>query len=176
MKIYGFLLILFIIVVIIYAVRFSTINENFKDSDLECNNKIQGTIVSTHCNDIPVFPKGLEPKDKIFDESEKQDYQLVPKYNHKLDKPFKFNFKIPELKYDGIYSRVNENGKCKWSCKNIKSKNYYGTNKLSPVPEIPYPNFDGLIIDPPECAGYETGYSPSVYTYNCTEQAPCPSI
>jgi len=123
--------------------------------------KIQVPIISSSCcNNIPVYPKELEPKDNIYDFKKKNNqYRLVPKSDFR--NKFKFNFKIPDLKFDGIYSRIKENGKCKWSLCDKNTPDFFGTNKLSPIPEKSL--FDKIIIEPPECAGFESGYSPLTY-------------
>lgn len=142
MNFYSFFLLIIIIVVLIHTFRGKMIPVNFRYPN------------ETFCS------KELEPKDNIYDFEEKNNqYRLVPKSDFR--NKFKFNFKIPDLKFDGIYSRIKENGKCKWSLCDENIPDFFGTNKLSPIPEKSL--FGKIIIEPPECAGFENGYSPLTY-------------
>jgi hypothetical protein len=85
---------------------------------------------------IPNEPKGLIP---------------ATNYHEASTLPFKslasqrgvYNFYIPELKYDGIYSRKNGS----WSLCENKKKTYASDNYFH-VPKC----LEKTIVDPPECS------------------------
>ena len=166
----GFLLVSLIGLIILIV---SKPKENFeKFTQGACQQKIN---VTNHCNDVPLYPFDLKPK---VCSSETRpllipsESNLVPKYD-KFGNNFKFNFKIPELKYDGIYSRKIINNKCIWSLDpddSYAESHSYGTNKFLIKPKS---LIGKTIIEPPECIGFKTGYPPSYYTDNCSESVPC---
>lgn len=147
-------------------------NENFiipdKINDIENenslfhwkkNNECYGDIpvIGSSCNKIPVFPKGLEPNETIDQVERKKIFnKLVPKNG-------KYTFMIPELKYDGIFSRnLDGNNKCCWSLKPTKptEQKTYGVNNYFHIPKEEL--IGKTIIEEPECAGMETGYPPII--------------
>ena len=129
--------------------------------------KVDIPLVSIGCNNVPNYPKGLEPKKNIFNSNnlEVPFHRLAPKYG-------KYTFIIPELKYDGIYSRkLDKEKKCCWSNTPNKSETYGADNLF----HIPDKSFNGkTIVEPPECEGYPTGYPPHYYIDDCKENnIPC---
>lgn len=80
-------------------------------------------IVPLNCNRVPNFPKEFEPK------KTKLNYKYVP-FNRLAPKNGKYTFYIPELKYDGIFSRkINNKNYCSWS-NDEKKLETYGANNL----------------------------------------------
>jgi len=124
-------------------------------------------LVTASCNNVPNFPKGLEPKANTINDTE---YPEVP-FNRLAPKTGNYTFIIPELKYDGIYSRkLDRNNKCCWSTKPNKPETY-GANVVFHVPEK---SFCGrTICEPPECQDYPTGYPPIAYLNDCRENTSC---
>jgi|SaaInlStandDraft_1057018.scaffolds.fasta_scaffold11769_2 hypothetical protein len=133
-----------IVLIILFAINviLSDSTENFLDlKELEkplhisqpqdfnrCNTDIP--LVELTCNRVPNFPKGLEPETNIRTlEIEAPFHRLAPKNG-------KYTFKIPELKYDGIYSRnLNKNNKCCWGFNSNRKNETYGCDKLFHTPE-----------------------------------------
>jgi hypothetical protein len=125
-------------------------------------------LITEGCNNVPNYPRGLEPKANTVDDVR---YPEVP-FHRLAPKSGKYTFVIPELKYDGIYSRKLDNSnRCCWSNKPNKPETY-GANNLLHVPDK---SFNGkTIVEPPECEGYPTGYPPHYYIYDCKENnIPC---
>jgi hypothetical protein len=129
-----------------------------------------GDIISATCNRLPVFPRGLTPNKVIPDKIPENKSEIVDDI---VDREGTYTFKIPELKYDGIWSQKDgKNGKCCWSLKSNKLFGTYGGDKLSPVPECSL--FGKTIISPPECAGLSKTYEPPItFVYDCHENIPC---
>ena len=137
---------------------------DWKETD-DCKGDIP--LVTSSCNNVPNFPRGLEPKPNIINNV---DYQEVP-FNRLAPKFGNYTFIIPELKYDGIYSRkLDRNNKCCWTIKPNKPETY-GTNVFFHVPKESL--YDRTIFSPPECAGYPTGYPPIAYLNDCRENTSC---
>ena len=103
--------ILLIIIVIVCLVQ---VKENFMElKEFEPPLKIPGTcmekndcdgdipVISSSCNKVPNFPPGLLPKNTKLNSEE---YSEIP-FNRLAPKNGNYTFVIPELKYDGIYSR-----------------------------------------------------------------------
>lgn len=125
-------------------------------------------LITEGCNNVPNYPKGLEPK---INKIHSIGYPQKP-FNTLVPKKGKYTFFIPELKYDGIYSRkLNNTNKCCWS--NVSNtKETYGTNNFLHIPEKEL--YGKTVIEPPECQGYPTGYPPHYYIYDCKENnIPC---
>ena len=102
-------------------------------------------IKSLECNTVPNFPRGLRPNQIVASNCQNNFDGLTPPKG-------KYTFKVPELKYDGIYSK----DKCKWTLKCTKPKTY-STNKLFHVPSK---YFNGkTIIDQSPCSYDKFMYS-----------------
>lgn len=146
-----------------------TINNecNWKKNNV-CDKDIP--LLTSSCNNVPGFPRGLEPKPTVVNQVE---YPEVP-FNRLASKNGKYTFSIPELKYDGIYSRkINSNNECFWTTTSNKEETY-GVDKYF---HIPNKNFYGkTIISPPECEGYATGYPPDIYSNNCKQNTQCQEV
>ena len=175
-------IIILCVFILIISYYFETIPEGFLDlNELtqplviqnECawkeNDNCNGDIPlnSIVCNNVPNFPKGIEPKaNTIIDPG----YPEVP-FNRLAPKFGNYTFVIPELKYDGIYSRkLDMNNKCCWTTKPNKLETY-GANVLFHVPKESL--CGRTICEPPECDGYPTGDSPHLYLNDCKENVPC---
>jgi hypothetical protein len=164
----------------------STSNEGFKDfldlSELEPPLNIQNECAwkdtdncdgdiplnPVGCNNVPGFPKGLEPKANTVNNVE---YPEVP-FNRLAPKSGNYTFIIPELKYDGIYSRrLDRNNKCCWTTEPNKPETY-GANVLFHVPKKSF--LGRTLYSFPECEGYPTGYPPRILIEDCKERTvPC---
>jgi hypothetical protein len=129
-------------------------NNNICDKDIP--------LITTSCNNVPGFPKGLEPKPTMINQIE---YPEVP-FNRLASKSGKYTFVIPELKYDGIYSRkINSNNECYWTTSSNNNKETYGTDKYFHIPDK---NLYGItVFSPLECEKYYTGYPQDIYLNNC---------
>ena len=160
---------------------------NWKHTD-DCKGDIP--LINSSCNKVPNFPNGLEPKPTQLNQSE---YFNQP-FHRLADKEGRFTFKIPELKYDGIYSKSVHNNECCWSSNSLGSSgssnslgssgssisswsttsknppNTYGADNFL---HVPLSLHGKTIIEPPECAGYPPGYSPYVYLNNCDVDREC---
>lgn len=129
-----------------------------------CNKDIP--LIPASCNRVPNYPLGLEPKLTYLNSIEIPE---VP-FNRLASKNGEYTFIIPELKYDGIYSRhINKNNECCWSV-TPNTPETYGTNNYLHVPDKSM--YNKTIISPPECAGYPTGYSHKIYSNDCEENIP----
>lgn len=138
---------------------------NWKKSD-DCEGDIP--LINSSCNKVPNFPGGLEPKPTELN----QDESFNQPFHRLADKEGRFTFKIPELKYDGIYSKSVRNNECCWSLKSKNIPNTYGADNFLHVPL----NLHGrTIIEPPECQGLAPGFAPCVYRNDCQENKPCRS-
>jgi len=81
------------------------------------------------CINVPNHPIKHDYINKYANECRNITFnQIVPKNG-------KFTFKIPELKYDGIYSRNQTPNSCNWDCKNEHTNLTYGTNNYLHVPD-----------------------------------------
>ena len=141
------------------------INNECKWKTDDCNTNIP--LIPASCNRVPNYPNGLEPKATSLNITE---YHEVP-FNRLAPKNGEYTFVIPELKYDGIYSRQMDNdNKCCWTLTPNKPETY-GTNNYLHIPNNSM--YNKTIIDPPECAGYPTGYPPKIYLNDCEENIPC---
>lgn len=134
-------IIVLVIIILLFSINLTT-TENFLNlKELEnplhisqpedfnrCNTDIP--LVEMNCNRVPNFPNGLEPETNIKTlEIEAPFHRLAPKNG-------KYTFKVPELKYDGIYSRnLNKNNKCCWSLHSNRKNETYGCNKLFHTPK-----------------------------------------
>ena len=138
------LILLFII--LLFSVN---ITEDYQDF---CQDKCEGEIPinSATCNNPPNMAPGLKPKVIIVPKPEKSLDNLAPISG-------KYEFRIPELKYDGIYS-LKKN--CKWSLCPNKSDTY-ATNNYFHVPNKSL--LGKVIVEPPECMGYKCYNPPSFY-------------
>lgn len=107
-----------------------------------CNTDIP--LVKLECNRVPNHPTGFEPEINIGKmEVEEPFHRLAPKSG-------KYTFIIPELKYDGIYSRnVNKNNKCCWSLKSNSKNETYGSDNFFHTPEKQL--CGRTICEKPEC-------------------------
>jgi len=124
-------------------------------------------LINSSCNKIPNFPRGLEPVPTKLNQDESFN-QL----NRLADKKGRFTFKIPELKYDGIYSKSVRNNECCWNSKSKNVPNTYGADNFLHVPL----NLHGrTIIEPPECDAFSPGFPPRFYQNDCRENKPCKS-
>lgn len=143
--------------------------ENFSNNEKsECQTDIP--LVTLGCNNVPNFPDGIEPKKNIVTV---ENFPVDPS-ERLADEKGKYTFRIPELKYDGIYSRkLDKNNKCCWSLNKSNEPLTYGTNSFFHVPEKSM--FGKTVIEPPECQGYSSsGYSPEYYIAKCEENnVPC---
>ena len=119
---------------------FCTAEQNLK---AECSQEIPIPILKASCNNVPVFPKGLEPKE------EGNELPLLNKFCPLIPEYGKYRFIIPELKYDGIYSRKILGGKCCWSLFGNRP-NTYGANKFFHIPKKKL--LGKTAIQPPECS------------------------
>lgn len=137
-------------------------NNNVRDEDIP--------LITASCNNVPGFPRGLEPTPTMINQTE---YPEVP-FNRLASKSGKYTFSIPELKYDGIYSRkINSNNECCWTTSS-NNKETYGTDKYFNIPDK---NLYGItVFSPPECAGYSTGYPPDIYLNDCKQNTPCQAV
>ena len=148
---------------------------NWKQTD-DCKGDIP--LINASCNKVPNFPNGLEPVPTELNQSE---YFNQP-FHRLADKEGRFTFNIPELKYDGIYSKSVRNNECCWSSNFLgssRSSNFLGSSRSSNFlgqsknPPNTYgadnflhvsKNLNGkTIIEPPECAKYPPGYPPCTY-------------
>ena len=140
------LIVLFIILLVI-PILLKRI-ENFaekKESVLNCKGDIK--LVPLQCNRVPNTNPYVEPELKYSDENP-NFYQLTPKEG-------RFTFVIPELKYDGIFSKKN----CCWDLQGNVPKTYGVDKMLHSRKNL----FGKTIIQSPECLGYATGYKPCDY-------------
>lgn len=130
-----------------------------------------GPIVLATCNRVPVFPIGMTPFRDVPDEAKITEYP----FDDLAPKDGKFTFVIPELKYDGIWSRRDDpdNGsRCCWSLEKSGNLKTYGNNKLSPIPKLSM--FGKTIVQPPECAGlWPKSDPPITLVYDCKQNIPC---
>lgn len=127
---------------------------SWKDSE-NCDGDIP--LITAGCNNVPNFPRGLKPKNNKINSVE---YPESP-FNRLAPKEGKYSFNIPELKYDGIYSRkLDRSNKCCWSTEPNKPDTY-GTNKLFHIAEKSF--CEKTICEPPECSGFSYGYPPEYY-------------
>ena len=130
-----------------------------------------GPIVPATCNRIPEFPEGMTPNRDIPDEAK------IPEapFERLAPKDGKFTFVIPELKYDGIWSRRTNPGdraQCCWTLCDPGVLKTYGNNKLTPLPECSM--FGKTIVKPPDCAGlWPNSPPPITLVYDCSENVPC---
>lgn len=163
---------LVIISILLFAILFYPKTESFLDLnelekplhiENECDWKetenCEGDIplITVGCNNIPNFPKGLEPK---VNKINNVKYPKVA-FNRLAPKNGRFTFIIPELKYDGIYSRkLDRNNRCCWSTK-PNNPETYGSDNLFHVPKESL--YGRTVFEPPECTGFSTGYSPEYY-------------
>ena len=140
---------------------------NWKNNNV-CDKDIPLITVSN--NNIPGFPKGLEPKPNMINQIE---YPEIP-FNRLASKSGKYTFIIPELKYDGIYSRkINSNNECCWTTKSNKIETY-GTDKYFHIPDK---KLYGITVNSPlECQGYSTGYLPDIYLNDCNQNKQYQSV
>ena len=108
-----------------------------------CNTDIP--LVELGCNRVPNQPRGLEPETNIRTlEVEAPFHRLAPKSG-------KYTFIIPELKYDGIYSRnINKHNKCCWSLKSNRKNETYGCDNFFHTPEKQL--CGGTVCSKPVCA------------------------
>jgi hypothetical protein len=132
-----------------------------------------GPIVPATCNRVPLYPDGLEPTRDIPDEV------AIPEapFDNLAPKDGKFTFGIPELRYDGIWTKKANPGdpaQCCWTLappKNCELKTY-GASHLSRIPKCSM--FGKTIVEPPECAGLWPGGPPPItLIYDCHENVPC---
>lgn len=124
-------------------------------------------LIPVDCNKVPNYPKHLEPKETNINNN---NYLEVP-FSRLAPKFGKYTFMIPELKYDGIYSRKLDNNKYYWSKTSNKFETYGSNNLL----HKPIKSLNGkTIIEPPECEGYLSGNPPNYYIDDCKEKnIPC---
>jgi len=127
---------------------------SWKEND-DCDGDIP--LITSGCNNVPNFPRGLEPKINKINSIEYPEAS----FNQLASEKGKYMFIIPELKYDGIYSRkLDRNNSCCWSTKPNKPETY-GTDNFFHVAEK---YLCGITVcEPPECAGFSTGYQPEYY-------------
>lgn len=122
MKIY---LIALLILLIMYFIprqeSFECINENKLDKPKDI------PLHSVNCNKIPNYPNSLEPNTNII------EYPEVP-FERLAQKNGNYTFIIPELKYDGIYSRKIIDNKCVWTTES-NVPDTYGTDSFLHIPE-----------------------------------------
>lgn len=141
-------------------------NNTLKQMD-DCKGDIP--LINSSCNKVPNFPRGLEPVPTKLN----QDESFNQPFNRLADKKGKFTFQIPELKYDGIYSKSVSNNECCWSLKSKNKVNTYGTDNFLHIPEKSL--YGKTIIEPAECAGFPPGFPPCIYRNDCQENTPCKS-
>lgn len=136
---YIVILVLFVILFRKYILveRYSNYNNDYKGSNM--------CIKSLNCNTVPNFPRGLRPNQVVTSNCNDNFDGLTPEKG-------KYTFKIPEFKYDGIYSKE----KCGWSL-SCKKPNTYSTNKLFHTPSKCL--FSKTIIDKNECSYDKFMYS-----------------
>ena len=84
-----------------------------------------GKINTITCEKPPLFPEALDPKENKVQPEDDPFHALAPKSGY-------FTFAIPELKFDGIWSR-KENS-CNWSTCNPEKMDTYGADNLSRTP------------------------------------------
>lgn len=134
---YLFLLILLFLlcIILIFNKNKETFNNypyNYDNSNkcLVENCNLDVPLMKLECNNVPNFPTNLEPNRK-----NNNDTLIEPPFNRLAPKDGKYTFMIPELKYDGIYSKKNIGGnKCCWSLQPNHLETY-GTNNLLHIPE-----------------------------------------
>lgn len=144
--------------------------KNVKDSEC-CDVWPAGEIIPTTCNRTPLSPVGLEPLRTLPDETvapEKPFERLAPKEG-------KFTFLIPELRYDGIWTKradPSDPTQCCWTLAPTNELKTYGASHLSRIPKCSM--FGKTIISPPECAGlWPHSNPPETLIYDCHENVPC---
>lgn len=93
-----------IIILLLVFICLQKSKENFYDFKSE-NCEIEKPLVSLNCNIVPNFPRDIEPDVANVVYSTEPFERLTPEEG-------KYTFCIPELKYDGIYSKNDEN--CSW--------------------------------------------------------------
>lgn len=158
-------LLLFIVSISLkYREDFTTLPVKMPLLEENCDGDIP--LISASCNKVPNFPGGLIPKNTVLNSKE---YPEVP-FDRLAPKTGKYTFIIPELMYDGIFSRKTLNNNCFWSTCPSKPDTY-GTDNYFHVPDE---ELNGrTIVEPPECANMPTGYPPEAYITDCKENVPC---
>jgi hypothetical protein len=121
-------------------------------------------LYSLNCNRVPGFPLGLEPIKTLY--SSESEIPPVP-FEKLAPKDGKFTFVIPELKYDGIWSKKNNPEGCCWTMAGKNSiAGTYGGRHLSRIPK--HSMFEKTIISPPECLGlWPATPPPQIFAYDC---------
>lgn len=84
-----------------------------------------GKINTITCEKPPLFPNAFDPKENEVQLTDDPFYSLAPKSGY-------FTFAIPELKFDGIWSRKKNS--CNWSTNNSDKIDTYGSDNLSRTP------------------------------------------
>ena len=107
---------LIIIALIIIFICFQKNKKNFELKEI-CNNDIP--IIPSSCNRVPNFLRDIEPRINMTGYIEEPFERLTPKEG-------KYTFYIPELKYDGIYSKNNEN--CSWDLYSSNKEDTYSSD------------------------------------------------
>lgn len=115
------------------AEKYTNYNDNCDMPDM--------SIRSLECNNTPHFPRGLRPNQIVENKCANSFDGLTPKKGN-------YMFRVPELKYDGIYST------CKLPPKT------YSTNKFLHVP--PKCMYGKTIIDQSPCSYDNFMYSRSM--------------
>ena len=135
--------ILIIIALIILVICLQKNTENFELTEYTetCNNDIP--IISSSCNKVPNFPRDIEHRINIMGYVEEPFERLTPKEG-------KYTFYIPELKYDGIYSKNDEN--CSWDLYSSNKEDTYSSNKFLEKENV----YDRKIEE--HCKGYNDVY------------------
>jgi hypothetical protein len=149
--------------------------KNITDGDC-CDVTPAGPIIPATCNRIPDEPQGLSPCRNISDDATSPE---AP-FDNLTCPEGKYTFLIPELRYDGIWTK-RENDldptKCCWTLyppygDEMKT---YGANKLSPAPDCSL--FGKTIVEPPECDGlWPPPTHPITFVYDCHENIPCSDL
>ena len=109
------------IIILLFSAMFlyyKEISENFLNN---CDDKLY-PLHSISCTDIPNHP--IKYENTYIPNTNNMFENIVPRKG-------KFTFKIPELKYDGIFSR--DTSSCDWNFNN-NTKLTYGTNNYLHVP------------------------------------------
>ena len=116
------LLIIILILLIAILCSKEIISENFFPEDCTIGSI---PLQSLGCTNVPNHP--IKYKNNFINNNN-PFHQIVPKNG-------KFTFKIPELKYDGIYSRNQTPNNCNWDCKNEHINLTYGTDNYFHTPK-----------------------------------------
>ena len=113
-------LILILLIFVIYLIL------NRKEKFTNCKNSKKG-ILSLECNSVPNFPRGLQPNQVVQNNCSNDFLGLT-------DKESKYTFRVPELRYDGIFVKDG----CNWSLCCKKNKTYSSNNYFHIPPKCMY--------------------------------------